>query len=83
MSEHIDIHHERVARLNTIIDRLGEGVRPSDVRKEFHDLIKSADAVEVAALEQSLIERDMPVEEVQRLCEVHAERERRLLEWDQ
>jgi uncharacterized protein len=73
MSEHLGIDPSRAARLKAIIDRLGEGAKPSDVKKEFHDLIKGADAVEVAALEQSLIEGGMPVQEVQRLCEVHAD----------
>jgi DUF438 domain-containing protein len=73
MSEPLGIDPERAARLKAIIDRLGEGAKPSEVKKEFHDLIKGADAVEVAALEQSLIEGGMPVQEVQRLCEVHAD----------
>jgi DUF438 domain-containing protein len=73
MSEHLGIDPARAARLKAIIDRLAEGAKPSEVKKEFHDLIKGADAVEVAALEQSLIEGGMPVEEVQRLCEVHAD----------
>ena len=73
MSEHLGVDRERAARLKAIIDRLGEGVKPSEVKKEFHELIKGADAVEVAALEQSLIEGGMPVQEVQRLCEVHAD----------
>ena len=73
MSEHLGINPERAARLKAIIDRLAEGAKPSEVKKEFHDLIKGADAVEVAALEQSLIEGGMPVQEVQRLCEVHAD----------
>ena len=73
MSEHLGMDSERAARLKSIIDRLAEGAKPSDVKKEFHDLIKGADALEVAALEQSLIEGGMPVQEVQRLCEVHAD----------
>jgi len=64
---------ERAGRLKAIIDKLAAGATPSAVKKEFHDLIKDADAAEVAELEQSLIEGGMPVEEVQRLCEVHAD----------
>jgi DUF438 domain-containing protein len=63
----------RTARLRAIIDRLAAGASPSEVKREFHDLIKGADAAEVASLEQSLIDQGMPVEEVQRLCEVHAD----------
>lgn len=65
--------NDSAGRLKRIIEKLAAGTPPSAVKKEFHDLIKDADAVEVAALEQSLIEGGMPVEEVQRLCEVHAD----------
>ncbi len=76
MSEYLDNDRprlERAARLKVIIEKLAAGASPQAVKKEFHELIKGADAAEVAALEQSLIEGGMPVEEVQRLCEVHAE----------
>ncbi len=63
----------RAEQLKAIIGKLSSGALPSEVKKEFHDLIRDADALEVAALEQSLIEGGMPVEEVQRLCEVHAD----------
>ena len=65
--------NDRASRLKAIIDKLAAGASPQAVKKEFHDLIKGADAVEVAELEQSLIEGGLPVSEVQRLCEVHAD----------
>ena len=64
---------DRAGRLKVIIEKLAAGSSPAAVKKEFHDLIQDADASEVASLEQSLIEGGMPVEEVQRLCEVHAD----------
>jgi len=74
MSEYLsNTDPERAAKLKLIIDRLAAGEKPSDVKREFHELIRGADAAEVAALEQSLIEHGTPVEEVQRLCEVHAD----------
>ncbi len=75
MSEHLGsgVDTARTARLRAVIDRLASGAKPADVKREFHDIIRGADASEVAALEQSLIEGGMPVEEVQRLCEVHAD----------
>jgi uncharacterized protein len=74
MSEYLSAADgERASRLKAIIDRLAAGEKPSDVKREFRDLIKDADASQVAALEQSLISGGMPVEEVQRLCEVHAD----------
>lgn len=79
MSEHLgqkaDLSDkaEKAGRLKAIIDKLAAGASPAAVKKEFHELIKGADAVEVAAMEQALIEGGMPVEEVQRLCDVHAD----------
>jgi DUF438 domain-containing protein len=74
MSEYLtSTDPQRAARLKAIIERLAAGESPSEVKREFHELIKGADAAEVAALEQSLIEGGTPVEEVQRLCEVHAD----------
>jgi len=74
MSEYLTkVDPERSARLKAVIDRLAAGAKISDVKREFHELIRGADAAEVAALEQSLIEAGTPVEEVQRLCEVHAD----------
>jgi uncharacterized protein len=64
---------EKAARLKAIIDALADGAAPAAVKREFRDLIEGADASEVAALEQSLIDGGVPVEEVQRLCEVHAD----------
>ncbi len=68
-----EVDSAKAARLAVVIERLGQGVPVEEVRKEFHDIIKGADAAEVAALEQSLINAGTPVEEVMRLCEVHAE----------
>ncbi len=73
MSEHFSGDIDKTLRLKAVIDRLAAGASPAAVKKEFHELIKGADAAEVAAMEQSLIEGGMPVEEVQRLCEVHAD----------
>jgi len=74
VSEYLSkIDPERAVKLKLIIDRLAAGEKPSDVKREFHELIKGADAAEVAALEQSLVEHGTPVEEVQRLCELHAD----------
>jgi uncharacterized protein len=63
----------KAARLKIVVDKLSEGAAPSEVKREFRELIEGADASEVAALEQSLIDGGVPVEEVQRLCEVHAD----------
>ncbi len=63
----------KTKRLKAVIDALTAGENPDAVKKEFHDIIKTTDAVEVAAMEQSLIEDGLPVDELQKLCEVHAD----------
>jgi len=60
-------------RLKAVIDKLAAGDSPASVKKEFHQLIKGASAEEIASMEQALIDGGLPVEEVQRLCEVHAD----------
>lgn len=67
-----EIDPVRREELKKIIDRLSAGESAEKVRKDFHALIKGVDATEVAALEQSLIDGGMPIEEVLQLCEVHA-----------
>jgi len=63
----------KTKRLKAVIDALTAGENPEAVKKEFHDIIKTTDAAEVAAMEQSLIEDGLPVDELQKLCEVHAD----------
>ncbi|HUH44178.1 MAG TPA: DUF438 domain-containing protein [Treponemataceae bacterium] len=63
----------KTKRLKAVIDALTAGENPDAVKKEFHDIIKTTDAAEVAAMEQSLIEDGLPVDELQKLCEVHAD----------
>ncbi|HWR13120.1 MAG TPA: DUF438 domain-containing protein [Rectinemataceae bacterium] len=73
MGEYVTIDPERQIRLKKIIGRLHGGAPVSEVKKEFAKLIHGVSAAEVAAMEQSLIDGGMPVEEVQRLCEVHVQ----------
>jgi DUF438 domain-containing protein len=64
---------EGAMRLKAVIDKLAAGETPASVKKEFHQLIKGASAEEIASMEQALIDGGLPVEDVQRLCEVHAD----------
>ncbi|HUX41527.1 MAG TPA: DUF438 domain-containing protein [Rectinemataceae bacterium] len=73
MAESVVIDPERQAGLAAIIKRLHQGEAPEIVRKDFAKLIAGVSAPEIAAMEQSLIDGGMPVEEVQRLCDVHVE----------
>jgi uncharacterized protein len=61
----------RQEQLKAIIGKLHDGASVSEVKAEFDALTAEIDAVEIAAMEQALIAEGMPVEEVQRLCDVH------------
>lgn len=63
---------ERKEKLKNLIYKLHEDANFEDVKKEFEIEFGSVDAGEIAALEGELIREGMPVEEVQRLCNVHA-----------
>ncbi|MBW6468753.1 MAG: DUF438 domain-containing protein [Coriobacteriia bacterium] len=61
----------RQEQLKGIIGKLHDGANVADVKAEFDALTAEIDAVEIATMEQALIADGMPVEEVQRLCDVH------------
>jgi len=61
----------RQEQLKAIIRKLHDGASVESVKAEFDALTAEIDAVEIAAMEQALIAEGMPVEEVQRLCDVH------------
>jgi DUF438 domain-containing protein len=63
----------RQGRLKAIIKRLHAGEAASQVRRDFARLIEGVSAEEIAAMEQALVDEGLPVEEIQRLCEVHVE----------
>jgi DUF438 domain-containing protein len=73
MSEHFAIDTEKQEKLKAIILKLHRGAPVAEVKKDFGALIQGVSAAEVAEMEQALIDNGMPVEEIQRLCEVHVE----------
>ncbi|MBM3494661.1 MAG: DUF438 domain-containing protein, partial [Armatimonadetes bacterium] len=64
---------ERVADLKRIIEGLHAGGSVEDARREFQDAVGAASAEEIAAMEQELIRDGMPVQEIQRLCDLHVQ----------
>ncbi|MDW7761534.1 MAG: DUF438 domain-containing protein [Acidobacteriota bacterium] len=64
---------ERQEILKGIIRDLHSGVPVKKLQKTFAKLIKNVSPEEIADMENALIQEGFPVEEVQRLCEVHAE----------
>ena len=73
MSEIIDNARARKQEaLKGIIKDLHAGVPVEKLRKTFASLIRDTSPEEIADMENALIQEGFPVEEVQRLCDVHA-----------
>jgi DUF438 domain-containing protein len=62
---------DKVSELKNLIRSLHQGVAPETAKARFDTLIKDVSAQEVAAMEEQLIREGMPVEEIQRLCDLH------------
>lgn len=67
------IDPKRQEELKSIIRSLHAGDSFASAKKRFAKLIRRVDAEEIAAMEQSLIQEGMASDEVQRLCDVHAQ----------
>ena len=72
MSELLDNSRYRIDALKEIIHRLHDGADPGELTESFGELLEEVGASEIAAMESELIREGMPVEEVQRMCDVHA-----------
>ena len=68
---HADERARRQVLLKDIIKELHDGAPVEAVKSRFDELVRDVDAAEIAVMEQSLIAEGLPVEEVQRLCDVH------------
>lgn len=72
MSELINNREYRQKQLKKLIMELHDGKSVEEVKEKFAVLIEGVSATEISEMEQALIEGGMPVEEIQRLCDVHA-----------
>lgn len=80
MSEYIDNRNtlksnkeQRQKVLKEIILQLHDGKDPAEVKEEFAKLIEGVSASEISEMESGLVAEGMAVEEIQKLCDVHAE----------
>ena len=71
MSELINNRERRREALKDIILQLHQGRDPQELKAQFHQLLQTAGATEIAELETELIAAGLPEEEVRRLCDVH------------
>jgi DUF438 domain-containing protein len=71
MSEFINNTTRRKETLKNVLRQLQEGRSLESVKAEFGGLTQEISSVEIAEIEQLLIEEGTPPEEIQRLCDVH------------
>ena len=64
---------EKQKKLKMIIKQLHDGVPVDRLKKDFADIIKDTSPDEIADMENALIKEGFPPEEIQRLCDVHAQ----------
>ncbi|OIQ12331.1 DUF438 domain-containing protein [Neomoorella thermoacetica] len=72
MTELLNNQDYRKEALKEIIRELHRGKSVEEVKARFNELIKDVAPAEISLMEQALINEGLPVEEVQRLCDVHA-----------
>lgn len=73
MSEVINNREYRQKVLKELIMELHDGKPVEEVKVRFAKLIEGVSAKEISEMENALIKGGMPVAEIQRLCDVHAE----------
>jgi len=73
MSELIHSADERKKELRYIITHLDSEKDIPKMKKRFSKLMANLSPEEIAEAEQALIEEGVPVEDVQKLCEIHVE----------
>lgn len=72
MSEYINNREYRQKVLKELIGELHNGKSVEEVQERFHELVEGISTKEISEMEAALIKEGMPVEEIQRLCDVHA-----------
>jgi len=72
MSEVINNREYRRETLKKLIIRLHDGESVDVIKRDFQEMLNGITTEEIVELENSLVEEGMPVEEIQRLCDVHA-----------
>jgi DUF438 domain-containing protein len=64
---------ERQEALKKIIRDLHDGEDMEILKQRFKQLVQGVEALEVAKMEQALMDEGLPPEEIKRLCDVHVE----------
>jgi DUF438 domain-containing protein len=72
MSKFINNREFRKDTIKNIIMQLHEGKSVDEVKKQFEDVFNGVAAAEISEVESALVQEGIPVEEIQKLCDVHA-----------
>ncbi|NLW40558.1 MAG: DUF438 domain-containing protein, partial [Tissierellia bacterium] len=72
MSELINNREYRQKLMKEVIRELHEGKTVDEVKEKFSKVIEGVSPGEIAAMEAQLVKEGLPIEEIQRLCNVHA-----------
>lgn len=64
---------DRKNLLREVIKQLHAGMPPQEVKEKFKRLLEGVSSLEIAKIEQGLVEEGIPREEIQRLCDLHLE----------
>lgn len=73
MSELINNREHRQELLKEVIKELHEGKTVQEVKEKFASVIEGTSPVEISQMEVALVKEGLPIEEIQYLCNVHAE----------
>ncbi len=73
MSELINNREHRQELLKEIIKELHQGKSVQEVKDKFASVIEGTSPVEISQMEVALVKEGLPIEEIQYLCDVHAE----------
>jgi len=66
-----ELLESKKAKLKELIKALHAGAHPEEMKERFKEVLEDIGPLEIAKVEQELIEEGMPAEEVRRLCDVH------------
>jgi len=72
MSEYINNSEARQNAIKDILKQLHEGKSVEEVKSQFEKAFQGVSASEISLAESALIADGLPVDEVQKLCDVHA-----------
>ena len=66
-----ELFGSKKTRLKELIKALHAGAHPDEMKEKLKEVLEDIGPLEIAKVEQELIEEGMPTEEVRRLCDVH------------